>query len=278
MCFENIDARNVKFVCDEGFVYLKFNILEEYETKFIHAFTTRIGGVSEGNCATLNLGFQTGDAYEDVMKNYKILGDKFHINVNNIVFSKQVHEDKVRIVTEEDTKNGFGTRDSLMEFDAMVTDAKNVVLMAFFADCVPVFFYDPVKNVVGIAHSGWRGTVKNISSKVIDALEENYGSKAADIKVAIGPSIGYCCFEISEDVYLDFKKVFNNENNYRSVGNGKYNIDLWSIITENLIERGLRENNIVNSNICTKCNTDVFFSYRGQGGSTGRLAGLISII
>src|SRR5689334_19117973 len=98
MCFEDIETQNVKFICNEGLVYLEANNLAEYADTLIHGFTTRIGGTSSGEYATLNFGFSTQDAHEDVMRNYKILSDRFGVNVNNIVFSKQVHDNNVRIV------------------------------------------------------------------------------------------------------------------------------------------------------------------------------------
>lgn len=277
MCFEDIKTEMIRFVCDEGFVYLEFDNLTKFNDKVIHGFTTRIGGVSKGDVATLNLGFSTNDAYEDILKNYKILADKFKVNVNNIVFSKQIHDNKVRIVTREDTMNGFGTRDALLEYDAMVTNVKDVVLMAFFADCVPVLFFDPKQNVAGVAHAGWKGALKNISWEVIDVMEREYGSNPADINVAIGPSIGACCFDVGEDVYLRFKAVFKDEKHYKSIDDDKYKIDLWSVIMSALEERGIDRANIVSSNVCTKCNNNVFYSYRGQKGSTGRLAAIISL-
>lgn len=153
-----------EFIRNDDFVHIKFQNLSKYNDKLFHAFTTREGGCSKGDFSALNFGFTSGDFPGNVLKNYLVLSQKLEVDIKRIVFSKQVHENNVRVVTDKDVSEGIDIKTSKYEYDAMVTNCKNVYLTAFFADCVPLFFYDPQKNIVGIAHSGWKGTLENISA------------------------------------------------------------------------------------------------------------------
>ena len=154
---------------------------------------------------------------------------------------------------------------------------QGIPLVTTHADCTPVFIYDSVKNIVGVAHAGWRGTVKNIAGNMVSRFVNDFGSDPADISAAIGPSLGQCCFEVDEDV----AEIFLNENkkyeHYMKKRGVKYHIDLWGINEYLLLREGVREENIDISNLCTKCRNDMFFSHRGQNGKRGVMAAVVML-
>ncbi len=149
--------------------------------------------------------------------------------------------------------------------------------MSFHADCTPIFFYDPVKKVAGIAHAGWRGTLLNIAGKMVRAFIDDFNSNPSDIISAIGPSLCQDCFEVDKDV----AELFLNENSefekYMKTKGSKYHFNLWEINSFLMRKEGMEEKNIEFSNLCTKCNNHMFFSHRGQGGKRGLLAGIIML-
>ncbi|HBC32495.1 MAG TPA: peptidoglycan editing factor PgeF, partial [Clostridiales bacterium] len=156
------------------------------------------GGVSKGDFESMNLGFNTGDDEEDVRKNYYIMTERLNIKAEDIVKTFQSHTDNIRYVTEND-KGRIMKKAKYTDIDGLYTDKKNVALMSFHADCNAVFFYDPVKKIIGLSHAGWKGTMKNITGKMIKALAD-LGSNPSDLRAAISPSLGQCCFEVDKDV------------------------------------------------------------------------------
>lgn len=256
----------------EDFKYLTFPNLDKYDD-LLHCFTTRKGGVSEGNYATMNLGLGTGDSDEDVRTNYYIMAEKLNIKIEDIVETDQTHTNKIRYVTASD--KGRAMMDpEYRDIDGIYTDKKNLALMSFHADCNAVFFYDPVKKLIGLSHAGWRGTMDNITGAMIKALVD-LGSDSAHIRSAISPSLGQCCFEVDKDV-ADL--IISRDIKYKDymIRKGKkYHFDLWEINKYNMIQEGMDIKNIESSGICTKCNNDLFFSHRGQKGKRGLMSGII---
>ncbi len=137
-----------------------------------------------------------------------------------------------------------------------------------FADCVPLLLYDPVAKAVGLAHAGWRGTMENITSSTIEAMKTNFGSRPADIKVVIGPSIGPCCYEVGQDVREAANKAFSKPAPFFSVLNGKMSFDIWQANAHQAYQAGVKQ--VVISQVCTACRTNAFFSHRAENGRTGR--------
>ncbi|HHZ03231.1 MAG TPA: peptidoglycan editing factor PgeF [Tissierellia bacterium] len=256
----------------DDFQYVTFPLLEEYEELF-HCFTTRKGGVSSGNFATMNLGFKTGDSKENVEANYNIMAEKLNIKIENIVQTKQTHTNNILYVTEKD-KGRAMTTSPYTDIDGIYTDRKDIALMSFHADCSAVFFYDSVKKFIGLAHAGWRGTVENIVGVMIKAFVQ-MGSNPANIKAAIGPSLGQCCFEVDEDVAHIFLETNSSYENFMVKKGKKYHFDLWEINKYNMVKEGMNEENIEVSGLCTKCHNHLFFSHRGQKGKRGLMAGII---
>ncbi|TCT16987.1 hypothetical protein EDC18_101283 [Natranaerovirga pectinivora] len=245
-----------------------------------HCFTTKLGGVSEGYFSTLNLGFNRGDANNNVEQNYKLVCDAIDIDYNKLVFSHQVHEDKIYVVSSSDAGKGGIHGTDIKNMDALITNAINIPLVTLYADCVPIFLLDPVKKAIGIAHAGWRGTVKHIGKKTVQKMIETYQSNPKDILAGIAPSIGFCCFEVSEDVAEEFKKKFTKEQCKEIIeekSNNKYMVDLWKANKFTLLEAGLEEDNITVTDLCTKCNSDIFFSHRATDGKRGSLAAIMAL-
>jgi len=256
----------------KDFEYLTFPIFDGYDELF-HCFTTRKGGVSKGDFESMNLGFNTGDDEEDVRENYYILSECLNINLEDIVKTFQSHTDNIRYVTEED-KGRVMKKAKYTDIDGLYTDRKNIALMSFHADCNAVFFYDPVKKIIGLSHAGWKGTMTNITGKMIKALKD-LGGNPSDLKAAISPSLGQCCFEVDKDVADMFINTDIKYKDFMIKKGEKYHFDLWGINKYNIIREGMKEENIEVAGMCTKCRNDLFFSHRGQKGKRGLMSGII---
>ncbi|WP_058485541.1 peptidoglycan editing factor PgeF [Defluviitalea phaphyphila] len=243
-----------------------------------HCFSTRLGGVSKGIYESLNLGFGRGDNEENVKTNYKILCSAIGIDYNKLIFSDQVHGKKIRVIKKEDISDNFNFIKYSKEIDGLATNIPKIPLITFYADCVPLFFLDPVAKAVGLAHAGWRGTVKKIGLEMIKIFKKEFNSNPKDTLVGIGPSIGKCCFEVDKPVVDEFEKIFvDTKNIIYSQNNGKYVIDLWKANEKTLLEGGILPSNITVTDMCTKCNKDIFFSHRGHNGKRGNLAAIIEL-
>lgn len=257
----------------QDFKYITFPTFEKYDD-LLHCFTTRKGGVSRGSFESMNIGFSTGDSDENIKRNIEIMAEKLNINVDDIVETNQTHTNTIKYVTEEHKGKVF-KESPFKDVDGIYTDKRNLVLMSFHADCTPVFFYDHVKKVIGLAHAGWRGTLLNIAGKMVNAFVNDFNSNPSDIRIAIGPSLGSCCFEVDKDVADLFLSENGEFEKYMEIKEPKYYFNLWEINKYLLMKEGIKEENIEISGICTKCNNDLFFSHRGQGGKRGLLAGIL---
>lgn len=264
--------------------YVSFPILEQFPY-LRHGFSTRLGGVSSGIFESMNLGFRRGD-YEDlVLKNYERICHSIGIEVDNLVFTDQVHKANVRAATASDRGMGIRKERKYKEIDGHITKESDVSLLIFSADCVPLFFLDPVKRAIGLTHSGWKGTVSKIGKGTVEQMNKEYGSRAEDILVVIGPCICKDCYEVSEDVAKEFKTHFSKEQwasflypqEEISKAGQKYQLDLWEANYQLLREAGVAKEHIVKSGLCTMCRQDLFFSHRGSKGQRGSLAGFMSL-
>ena len=238
-----------------------------------HCFTTRFGGVSEGHLSSLNLGIHRGDKPENVRKNYEILGEALGFRVDDLVFTRQTHTNIVRVV--DGTNRGEGLdREVEPECDALVTNTPGVVLAAFTADCTPILLHDPVTGTVGAVHAGWRGTVADIAGNAVRAMAEQFGSRPEDIRAAIGPNIGGCCFETHADVPDAVRSVLGpGAENYIFPAGEKFRVDLKGVNAALLRRAGVRDIEI--STDCTACRPDRFWSHRRVGNDRGSLAAII---
>lgn len=267
-------------VCGE-MEYLTFPLFDK-EKGIKHMFSTRLGGVSEGIYATMNVSHTRGDDPEKVMENYRRIGMVFGKEPKDFVCSHQTHTTNVKCVTREDMGKGVIKAKDYTDVDGLITNEPGIILTTFYADCVPLFFYDPVKNVIGLSHSGWRGTVASMGLVTVQEMTRQYGCSPKDILAGIGPSICQDCYEVSEDVAVAFKERFQDKTVQNKLlvnkGNGKYQLDLWACNKEILLEAGLREEHIQITDICTSCNPDYLFSHRKTNGQRGNLGGFMMLI
>lgn len=271
-------AMNIKE--NKGVTYLTYPALEEL-SGFVHAFSTCLGGVSEGIYSSMNLSFTRGDDENSVMENYRRLAEAVGFSVENIVTSDQTHTANVRVITEADRGNGITKPRPYTDVDGMITNVPGLVLATFYADCVPLYFIDPVRKAIGLSHSGWRGTAAHIGAVTVRRMQEEYGSLPEDIYGAIGPSICQECYEVSEDVILEFQKTFP-EQSWRDLfyrkENGKYQLNLWEANRQIMLEVGLIEEHISLPGLCTCCNPEFLFSHRASRGKRGNLGAFLGII
>ena len=236
-----------------------------------HGFTTRFGGVSEGIFDSLNIAIKEGEREENVRRNLEILGEAVGFALDDLVLTRQTHTDIVRVVSRKDHL-GYFHRD-YPECDGLVTCDKGVALMIFTADCTPLLFHDPVTGTVGAAHAGWRGTASAIGAKTVQAMVENFGCKPENIRAAIGPNIGGCCFETDADVPEAMIAAFGSEvEQFIRKSGEKYYVNLKEINALILRRAGVRHIEI--SDACTACEHHRFWSHRvtrGQRGSQGAI-------
>lgn len=270
--------KNVQLKDGSDFPMLVYPMLEK-ESWIKHCFTTRMGGVSQGIYATLNLSFTRGDEKEAVEQNFRRLAEALDVDYEKFVFSDQTHTNIVKKITNQDAGNGLTREKSFFDVDGMITNEPGLVLSTFYADCVPLYFVDPVHKAIGLSHSGWRGTVGRIGAETIKAMQQEYGSRPEDLLCAIGPSICQDCYEISEDVAVEFQKAFADkwEELLIEKGNGKYQLDLWRANEIILEEAGVKRENIATTNICTCCNSEYLFSHRASCGKRGNLGAFLVI-
>lgn len=254
--------------------FLTFPSLEE--TGIVkHLFTTRLGGVSQGEFATMNLSFTRGDRVGCVAENYRRIGAVLGCVPEDMVASHQTHTTNIRKVTAADRGKGITRSRDYEDVDGLMTDVSGVVLVTYFADCVPLFFVDTVHRAVGLAHSGWKGTVAGMGICMVRAMGEAYGTKPEDLCVAVGPSICVGCYEVGEDVAEQFVRFPEVVKPGRM--QGKYQLDLWEANRQNLLEAGVRSEKIAVTDICTCCNSSYLFSHRASRGRRGNMGAFLCL-
>jgi hypothetical protein len=267
--------------------------VEPWKMQFKHmkaGFTTRQGGVGSTPYASLNCAYHVGDDPADVLNNRKFVAEKLGFPLESWTCGEQVHGKHVAVITAKERGKGLLDRQSaVQDTDGLVTNVPGVLLTSFYADCVPLYFYDPVQQAVGLAHAGWKGTVAGIAESMVEKMEQEYGSRRQDIHAAIGPSIGDCCYEVDEAVmqhvrvWLDHSsgndEYMNSASNqvYRSAGNGKTMLNLKECNRHIMIKAGILPDHIECTTWCTSCNPELFFSYRKENGITGRMASWIGL-
>lgn len=243
----------------------------------IHGFSTRNGGVSQGCYQSMNLGFVSGDEEKRVRKNFELFGEAIGINWKDLVLSDQTHQTKIRVISEQDRGAGIMAPKKYKGVDGLITNVPEIPLMTFHADCTPLYFVDPIKRVVGMAHAGWRGAFSGMASKMIEEMRRVYGSEAATIQVGIGPAIGECCFFIREDVYRQVKVFPNYVTKLKKVKEEQWSVSLESVHEHFLQIEGVLANNIWKSKVCTFCESERLFSHRRMGEKRGNLAAVIQL-
>ena len=237
-----------------------------------HCFTTRLGGVSTGFLASMNLGVSRGETVENVRANYGIMGDALGFAPEALVLTRQTHSDIVRVVSKADH---LGVdHHEYPECDGLVTNAPGTALVIFTADCTPILLHDPVTGAVGACHAGWRGTAADIAGKTVRAMVEHFGTDPGDIRAAIGPNIAACCFETDRDVPTAMLAALGDAARQHITRKGeKYYVNLKAINAQFLHRAGVRHVEL--SDACTACRTDLFWSHRRMGQKRGSQGAII---
>ena len=244
-------------------------------------FSTRLGGVSEGVCTSMNFAYNQHDIPENVYKNYQLFCDATGINIEKIVTTKQVHSNTVVKLDENHIFRSVSEPGcDFPSVDGVITNIPDVTLFAFSADCSLIQLVDPVNKAIGLCHSGWRGTVGRISANAIQMMSDNYGSDPSDIIATIGPSICPECFEVEWDMIEEARKGFSEadyDKIYYQKNEKKYQFNLWEANRIVLMESGIKKDHIFMPNLCTKCNPDLLFSHRNMGLNRGTLIAFLGI-
>lgn len=244
-----------------------------------NAFTTREGGVSEGIFESLNLSFTRGDDPDAVKENYRRVAASFGKDLTDIVGSDQTHTTNVRRVDRSCGGYGVTKERPYTDVDGLVTNEPGLILATFYADCVPLYFVDPVHKAIGLSHSGWRGTAARMGQATLDKMKAEFGTNPADVYAAIGPSICQDCYEVSEDVADAFKEAFAGHEDAILIdkGNGKYQLDLWEANEIVMLDAGVKMEHLAVTNLCTCCNGRLLFSHRASKGKRGNLGAFLML-
>lgn len=259
--------------------YLTFPAFENLQG-IRHGFSTRLGGVSQGYLSSMNLSFTRGDEESRVRENFRRIGEAIGFCEKDLVFSQQTHTTNVRVVTQKDRGNGYTQPLPYQDVDGLVTGEKGLVLATFYADCVPLFFADPKLRVIGLSHSGWRGTVGKIGCQTVEVMRKEFGCRPEDILAAVGPSICQDCYEVSGDVIEAFQENYEKdcwESLFYEKAKGKYQLNLWRANELALLEAGILPEHISVTDLCTCCNPDILYSHRASQGRRGNLAAFLEI-
>ena len=286
------DSKTARLIKNE-IPYISFPVFEQFP--FIrHGFSTRLGGVSEGIYATMNLSYSRGDDAKCVTKNYERISESIGVDSHSLVASDQVHKTNLKRVGKSDCGKGIYKRRDYSEIDGIYTNEPGVTLVTSYADCVPLLFVDPVKKVIAASHAGWRGTIEKIGPKTVKTMIREYQCDKKDIIVVIGPSICQDCYEVSKDVADQFKAAIDEARHEEMIPNQidyfknmkkdlsfankeKYQLNLWKANEYFLLEEGLDPKNVVISSVCTCCNADLFHSHRASKGQRGGLCAFLEI-
>ncbi len=272
-------------ISENGVSILYFPKLTD-TNKVYHGFSTRLGGVSKGGCSSMNLSFtRENDNAENVFENYRRIAKALGVSFDSFVAAHQTHTTNIKKVGLNDKGKGVTKERDYTDIDGLITDEKGITLVTFFADCIPLYFFDPINNAIGLAHSGWRGTLNGMVTKMVKAMEENYKTNPKNLIACIGPGICEDCYEISLDLADKFKSSFDIENisdiisNYHKdkFGNEHCQLNLWKANEILMIRAGILRENISISNICTYCNSNLLFSHRKQGDDRGNLAAFLAL-
>lgn len=264
----------------DGVYYYSFPLLKQ--TGMVReGFSTRLGGVSSGIYATMNFTVTRGDDPACVRENYRRMAKALDIPMERMVLSFQAHTTHVMVCDESCAGLGITKERPYRDVDGLITNVPNMPLVTFYADCVPLYFLDPVHRAIGLSHSGWKGTKNRMGKVTVEKMGQVFGSRPEDILAGIGPSICGECFEVGPEVAEEFEQEFSEEV-YRRIhwldpGTGKDHVDLWECNRQILLDAGLKEENIAVAGVCTCCHPDLLFSHRATKGQRGNLAAFLCL-
>ena len=267
-----------------GVDFLTYKRLEDLDY-IRHAFSTKNGGVSEGIYKSMNLSYTRGDDKEKVDENFKRFFEATKMTLERAVLTDQIHKTDIVKVDEELLKqldNKETEERKCSNIDGLITNLKNVPLVTSYADCVPLYFVDTKNKVIGLSHSGWRGTVSAMGIKTVEAMKKEYNTDPEDVIAVIGPSICRDCYEVSKDVVDEFHKAYDGKFDVSKIydikSEDKRQLDLWEANKHILLLAGIKEENIIVSGVCTSCNDDLLFSHRKTDGKRGNLVAVMELV
>ncbi|WP_404452517.1 peptidoglycan editing factor PgeF [Virgibacillus necropolis] len=256
----------------ESFLILKS--WKDIEPTLQVGFTTRQGGVSSSPFESFNLGLHVPDSNQDVISNRKFLAEKIGMKMEQWVSGEQTHGINVEIIDDRvQGKGAFSYKDSLPDLDGLITNQKGILCTAFYADCVPLFFFDHQTGYIGIAHAGWKGTVNGIGTKMVEKLIQ-VGANIETLRVAVGPCISQNAYEVDGQVIKNLTDSQINSTTQKQ-NNNHYLLDLKKLNVDILLQSGVLRHNIDVTNYCTYRDEELFFSHRRDHGKTGRMLGFI---
>ena len=270
--------QGIALACGEVLPLLSFPLLSRCDG-VQHGFTTRAGGVSEGEWSSLNLSFTRGDDEWSVRENFRRVAEAFGVSPDQIVCSMQTHTTNVRRVYAADGGAGVTRPLPWSDVDGLITDEPGILLGTFYADCVPLYFVDPVHRAIGLSHSGWRGTVARMGAVTIRAMEGAFGTRPEELLCGIGPSICQECYEVSDDVAEQFSETFEGADDrlLYPAGEGHYRLNLWEANKRVMLDAGVRPEHLQITDLCTCCNPHNLFSHRFSKGRRGNLGAFLML-
>ncbi len=254
--------------------YVSSAVLSSFDAILIHGFLSRVGGVSGPPFSSLNFDVRDGDTPENVSENREIISRASGALMGKLILVNQVHGNSVLIL---DDFPGGAASYRPVDADAIITGLTNFPIGILTADCLPALLYDPVNTVIGAVHAGWKGTVRSITVKTVEAMRARFGSRPRDIICALGPYIGPCCYTVGENVCREFTDALGPEMNCFKRDTEGLRLDMGASNMEQLHQAGLLMDNISVSPFCTSCRNDLFFSYRKDGLRTGRQLSFIML-
>ncbi len=244
----------------------------------VHGISTRWGGKSSAPFASMNLALHVGDVAETVWQNRQLFCEALGLSAEAVCTPEQVHGERIQRVTRADA--GRGSReygDAIGATDALITNEPGLPLLLCFADCTPILLLDPVHRAAGIAHGGWKGTVRRIAAKTLQAMGREFGTRPEEALAGIGPSIGPCCYEVGMEVVRQFQEAFPGCPELLQEREGGIHLDLWRANAYQLEQAGMQPGHIDRADTCTACSSEMFFSYRADHGCTGRIGAMIAL-
>lgn len=257
--------------------YLSIKKWQKMNPGLCAGFTTRKGGLSLQPFTSFNLGLHVADDEQHVLSNRNRLADQLQFPLDQWVAAEQVHADEIAHVTRKHRGRGaISYADSLAGMDGLMTNETGLLCTAFFADCVPLFFFDPVTGYIGIAHAGWKGSVRRIGERMVRGFQRA-GTELQDLQVVIGPAISQKHYEVDDRVIRSIPKELRAKVVHTLAGE-HYLLDLKQLNTEILLQCGVLRHNIDITKYCTFDDESLFFSHRRDDGKTGRMLGYIGYL
>jgi polyphenol oxidase len=260
-------------------VHFSYRLFKPFE-RMLSVVSSRQGGVSAKPYDSLNLALSVGDDPTAVMANRERLCQAIGVELDTMTVAQLVQGTHIEVVTSN--SKGLSATERARRFvdtDGLLTNLPDVPLFVLVADCAALSFFDPVRQVIGLGHAGWRGTVGGMARKMVEAMNAAFDCNPSELLVGISPSIGPCCYQVREDVVAAFHEAFSDqaETFFMQQPDGSIHLDMWKALTCQLRSSGIGEEHIELAGICTACHTDVFYSNRAEEGKTGRFTGMIAL-